>query len=124
MEKGKLKFTNQMLQKQFTIPLHTKGKSKFKIFELVFLGYFKSLDIGNKTLGELVSVIITHTVVYYFFFHGTHGNFPETLGLLLYCNILQRRERWVFFPLSFEIISHAIHGPWLCSKNFLINLTL
>ena len=87
-----------MLLKQFTIPLHAKVKKNNprNQFVLLCLGCFKSLDTGNKTLAELVSVISTHIVEHYFSFHGTHGNSPKTLGLFLHCNILQYRGRRIF----------------------------
>ena len=122
-KRGKIRFINQILQKQFTSPFHTRIKSRSKKFVWYF---FKSLDTSNKRLAELVSIIITHADVCYFFLHGIHGNSPETLGLLLCCNILQYRGKLKkkFFPLLFEMISHAFHGSWQCSKTFLINLTL
>lgn len=98
VRKEKNRFILQVLQEQFTILFHRKVSSKSRNISRYFCVYVKSLDTGNKALAELVSIIITHMVVSYFFFHGTHGYSPETFGLLLYLNILQSRGRWEFSP--------------------------
>lgn len=62
---------------------------------------------------------------------SSYMEYMATLQKLLVCyyvviffNIEENLKKIFFSPLLFEMISHAFHGSWQCSKTFLINLTL
>lgn len=44
--------------------------------------------------------------------------------VVIFFNTEENLKKKNFFPLLFEMISHAFHGSWQHSKTFLINLTL